>query len=126
MAVSKFEPGKHYLFTLFLIYMGTVFYVFASYYHLKLKENWNFFMALGIAIPIVVLEYFFSLHGNHYAHFFFNMSPLDILIITMCFYFVNLWILNFFILKNETHNMYSEIFAFLLVITAFVISSVIH
>ena len=33
---------------------------------------------------------------------------------------------NLIILKNETHNMYSEIFAFLLVIAAFVISNVIH
>ena len=120
-----FKPGEHYIFTLFMIYMGTLFYVIASYYHLKLRENWNFFMALGIAIPIVVIEYAFSLHGNYYAHFFFNMTPLDILIITMCFYFINLWILNFFVLKNSNHNAYSELIAFLLVLGAFTISNVV-
>jgi hypothetical protein len=117
--------GTHYLFTLFLIYIGTVFYVIASYYHLQYKESWNFFTVLGIAIPLVILEYFFSLHGNHYAHFFHHMTPLDILIITMCFYFINLWLLNFFVLKNNKHNPYSETIAFALVIAAFVISNVV-
>ncbi len=120
-----FKPGEHYIFTLFMIYMGTLFYVIASYYHLKLRENWNFFMALGIAIPIVVIEYIFSLHGNYYAHFFFNMTPLDILVITMCFYFINLWILNFFVLKTSKHNPYSELLAFLLVLCAFTITNVV-
>lgn len=110
---------------LLLIYTGSVCYVLASYYHLKLGENWRFFTALAIAIPIVLVEYTFSLHGNHYANKYLDLTALDILIITMCFYFVNLWVLNRFVLKHRPHKIWMEIVAFILIIIAFVITNVI-
>lgn len=115
-----------YIGILFLIYAGSVCYVIASYYHLKLKENWRFLTALAIAIPIVIIEYTFSLHGNYFAHKYLDLTPLDILIITMCFYFVNLWILNRFVLGNKGHKVWYEVLAFGLIIAAFMITNVIH
>ena len=115
-----------FLFYISLIYIGTVLYVIASYYHLSLRENWYFSKAYLIAIPLVMIEYLFSLNGNHYMHYILDYSPIDILIITVCFYFVNLWILNYFVLKHKSHNIYMEFFCFVLVLTAFLLTTVIR
>lgn len=114
------------IFFIFLIYLGTVCYVFAAYYHLSMNDKWTFMKAFLIAIPFVIVEYLFSLHGNYYLHNLFDYSPIDILIITICFYFVNLWLLNFFVLKHKNINMYKEILCFILIILAFLITSVIR
>ena len=114
------------IFFIFLIYLGTVCYVFASYYHLTMNEKWTFMKAFLIAIPFVIIEYFFSLQGNYYLHTLFDYSPVDILIITICFYFVNLWLLNFYVLKHKSVNMYKEILCFILIILAFFITNVVR
>lgn len=108
---------------IFLIYVGTLFYTMAAYYHLSLDGKWTFFLAFAIAVPFVIIEYIFSLNGNHYAHKIIGLSPQSILIITICFYFINLWLLNYFILKHKV-NALREIIAFVLIIIAFLISSV--
>ena len=120
---------NRYLETAFyisLIYIGTVCYVMASYYHLKMREEWTFWKALLIAVPFVLIEYCFSLNGNYYIHKISGYSAMDILIITICFYFTNLWLLNYFILKQTDHNMYIEVFCFLLVLCAFILTNVIR
>ena len=109
-----------------LVYIGTVCYTVAAYYHLSLRSNWTFLKAFAIAIPIVVVEYCFSLNGNYYLNSKLNFSAMSILIMTMCFYFVNLWILNFFVLKTKVKNMYKEFFCFALILTAFFLTSVIN
>jgi len=102
---------------------GTLCYTIASYYHLKLGNNWTFMNAFIIAIPLVIIEYIFSLHGNHYANTILKQSPHNILIITVCFYFVNLWLLNYFVLKHRIEPIH-EIIAFCLIIAAFFVSTV--
>jgi dipeptide/tripeptide permease len=77
---------------LVLILTGSIFYVGASYYHLGLKK-WTFWHAFAIAIPLVAIEYMFSLRGNYYAHRG-GLSSYQILLITMCFYFMGLIFLN--------------------------------
>jgi len=114
------------LFSLLLIYLGTICYVFAAYYHLTMHEKWNFWKAYLIAIPIVFIEYIFSLHGNYYMHSIFDYSPIEILIITISFCFINLWLMNFFILKHKKYNIYKEFLCFLLIITAFLLTTVIR
>ena len=106
-----------------LVYIGTIFYTFAAYYHLKYKTNWTFAKAFILAIPFVLIEYMFSLHGNHYANTVIGMSAQSILIMTVCFYFCNLWLLNYFVLKH-TVNAWREIIAFTLVIMAFLVTTV--
>jgi len=108
-----------------LIYIGTICYVIAAYYHLIMKNKWSFLNAFMIAIPIVIIEYTFSLHGNHYLHNELDYSAMDILIMTICFYFINLWLLNYFVLKNKVTNVYKEIFCFVLIICAFLTTTVI-
>lgn len=115
-----------YVAILLLIYLGSLCYVIASYYHLKLKDNWKFFTALAIAIPFVLIEYTFSLHGNHYAHKYLKLTAIDILIITICFYFINLWLLNRFVLGHKGHKAWSELLAFGLIVAAFLITNVIR
>ena len=109
-----------------LVYLGTVCYVIAAYYHLSLHTHWTFLKAFMIAIPIVMAEYCFSLNGNYYLHSQLKLSAMDILIMTICFYFVNLWLLNYFVLKNKVKNVYKELFCFILIISAFLLTSVIE
>ena len=62
---------KTYLF----IYIGTIFYVIASYFHLSIKK-WNLKQAYLIAIPLVMVEYYFSLNGNLISSTVFNVFNL--------------------------------------------------
>lgn len=107
--------------TIIFIYLGTLCYVTASYFHLSLQE-WTFLKALAIALPIVLIEYQFSLRANRIANQYHNFNPLQILLITLCFYFTNTWLLNFFIIKNPI-NYQRELIAFALIITAFFITT---
>lgn len=107
--------------SLLYIYIATLFYTLASYYHLTLKE-WNIRKALFIAIPLVIIEYMFSLRGNHSLNEDFKINPISIMLITMCFYFVNTWLLNYFIIKNKI-NPFREIISFVLILIAFYIST---
>jgi uncharacterized protein (DUF486 family) len=113
-------------FSIFLLYLGSICYVIASYYHLKLNYEWSFFLALSIALPIVIIEYCFTLPGNFYLHNEHGFDPIHILIITIIFYFINLWLLNVFILKKKIQNYYYEIIAFILIIIAFFMTDMIH
>ena len=105
-----------------LIYVGTLFYSLASFYHLKFKgDEWTFFKAFAIAMPLVAMEYTFSLHGNYFAHANLGMTSMQILIMTICFYFVNVWLLNILILKHRVN--YRQLIAFALVVAAFLVSN---
>lgn len=107
-----------------LIYLGTMMYSIASYYHLKFRgNNWTFAKAFIIAMPLVAIEYMFSLNGNHLANKWLGMSSMNILILTMCFYFVNVWLLNRFVLKHPSSTP-RELIAFVLIITAMLLSGV--
>lgn len=106
-----------------LIYIGSLCYVFASYYHLKFK-HWSFFSALSLAIPMILIEYTFSLHGNRFASDILKFSPLDILLLTIIFYFINIWLLNVIVLKKNI-NIIKEIIAFAFILIAFKITTAI-
>jgi hypothetical protein len=105
----------------FYIYLGTIFYTLASYYHLSFKE-WSLKRAFTLALPFVSIEYFFSLQGNKYLHDYAGKNSIEILLITMCFYFVNNWLLNYFVIKNEI-IIWKELASFMLIIGAFLLSS---
>jgi len=110
-----------YIAIISLIYLGTVFYVIASYYHLNIK-NWTLLKSLIIAIPIVICEYQFSLRGNYLANNILKLNPIQIVLITMVFYFINAWLLNIFILKNNV-VWWREIIAFTFIFMAFLITT---
>jgi uncharacterized protein (DUF486 family) len=111
----------HSLYVYFLIFVGSVFYTIASYFHLKLK-NWTFLKALLIAIPFVFIEYQFSLRGNFHAGRHLKLNSIQTVIITMCFYFINAWILNYLVLKQNV-TWWREIVSFMLIISAFLVST---
>lgn len=115
--LTQFE----YITILLLIYFGTIAYTVAAYYHLKLKK-WTFLKSLLIAIPLVLIEYQFSLRGNFLAKTFLKMNAVQIALITMTFYFINAWLLNYFIL-GQTVVWWREILAFIFVILAFTITT---
>jgi uncharacterized membrane protein len=69
-----------------------------------------------------LIEYVFSLRGNHSLNEDFKINPVSIMLIIMCFYFINTWLLNYFVLKNEI-NPIREIISLILIIIAFYISS---
>jgi uncharacterized protein (DUF486 family) len=112
------------LLAILLVYLASLCYVIAAYYHLSMVDNWTLLSAMSIAIPIVCIEYLFSLPGNHYLHKYHDLDPIQILIITIVFYFINLWLLNVFVLKKKIRSYMNEMVAFVLIISAFYISNV--
>ena len=102
-----------------LIFVGAMMYTLAAYMHLKLHK-WSFLAAFALALPMVLIEYQFSLRGNHYAHEILNLNTVQIALITMVFYFINSWILNHFVLKH-TVVWWRELTAFVLIMAAFVV-----
>jgi len=73
-------------------------------------------------MPLVVIEYIFTLNGNKKANEILKFNPLQILLITMSFYFINIWLLNYFIIKNKI-NPIREIISFIFILGAFSISN---
>ena len=88
----------HWFYILGLIYLGTIFYTVASYYHLKMDE-WTFSTALFIALPFVFIEYQFMLRGIYYAKEHLLMNSLQILVIATIFCCFNSLLLNYFVLQ---------------------------
>jgi len=117
-----------YFICMSFIFLGAMCYTLASYYHLQYNNEWSFAKALMLAIPFVFIEYTFTLHGNYFAYQYLNVQPTNILLFTMCCYFICIWIFNYFIMKvkwNPQHAL-TEFIAFLLILTAFYISNVVH
>jgi len=106
------------LLALGLIYLASWCYVFASYYHLKLSD-WTFLRAAAIALPVVFIEYIFKLNGVKLASF--SLNPLQIVIITVAFYTVNIILLNILVLKQPV-NYLREFVALLLILIAILVS----
>lgn len=110
-----------WLFIIGMIFVGSISYTIAAYYHLKLK-NWSFLMAFAIALPLILIEYQFSIRGNFAAKDILNMNAVQITLITMVFYFVNSWVLNIFFLKNAV-VWWREVIAFMFIVAAFLITT---
>jgi len=81
------------------IYIASVFYTVASFYHLSFGAKWTFTRAYIIALIFVGIEYVFSVLGNKWANEF--ITVFDIMILIIVFDLINLYIINFFILKNK-------------------------
>lgn len=113
------------IFYLFLIYLGSCFYVAASYYHLSLGDKWTFTKAAMFAIPLVFLEYICTLNGHYFLNHEHGFSIMQIFIITLCFYFINMWILNY-ILWKKNGDMLREIICFGFVLLAFLGSTQVY
>jgi uncharacterized protein (DUF486 family) len=110
-----------WMFILVLIFLGSVSYTLASYYHLKI-HNWSFLTAFLIALPLVLIEYQFSIRGNHAAKHVLKLNAVQITLITMVFYFINSWLLNHFVLKQKV-VLWREVLAFAFVLAAFVLAT---
>lgn len=109
------------LFIILLIFLGSVSYTIASYYHLKM-ENWSFVTAFAIALPFILIEYQFSIRGNFAAKDILKMNAVQITLLTITFYFVNAWILNHFFLKQSI-VWWREVLAFICIILAFILTT---
>ena len=90
-----------------------------------LNERWSFYRALLIALPLVIIEYCLYLPGNYALNTYHGVEPTQIMIMTVIFYFVNLWRMNVVILKTKVKNAYIEGVALMLVLAAFYITSAI-
>ncbi len=101
----------------FLIYLGSIFFVLAAYFHLS-YDNWSLKKALTTALPLVVIEYCFLLPGNHAAKEELSLNPIQILVIMIVFNFINLWLFNFLVTKSIV-NYKRELLAFAFIIAAF-------
>jgi hypothetical protein len=82
-----------------LIYLGSVCYTIASFYHLSFGEKWSFWRAYLLALFFVSIEYVFNVIGNKNANRF--ISVFQIMLLIIAFDLVNLYLLNVFILKNH-------------------------
>jgi len=121
-AVAAQEPTwREWLFIIGLIFVGSVSYTVAAYYHLKL-EDWSFMKAFAIALPLILIEYQFSIRGNYQAKNVLKMNAVQITLITMSFYFVNAWALNYFFLKAKV-VWWRELLAFACILLAFALTT---
>ena len=67
-------------------------------------------------------EYQFSLRGNYLANDILKLNSIQIVLITMVFYFINAWLLNLFILKNNV-VWWREIISFTFILFAFLMTT---
>lgn len=104
-----------------MIYIGTICYTMASYFHLRLQD-WTFGKAFMIAIIFVTIEYQFSLRGNYWANHILNINPVQIFLATTVFCFINIMILNKLVLKNPV-KLWRELLSLALIIGAIFVSS---
>ena len=111
----------HWFFILGLIFLGSLAYTVAAYFHLKL-EKWTFLKAFLIAIPFLLIEYQFSLRGNYYAKKHLMLNVVQITLLTMIFYFFNAWLLNHVVLKDPI-VWWRECLAFFFILMAFYITT---
>lgn len=102
-----------------LIYLASWCYVIAQYYHLHLAK-WTFVKAMLIALPLVIVEYSLSLHGNKLASQ--SMGPTQILLMTVSFYILNIILLNLLVFKSEFQPV-RDILAIVLIASAVLVSS---
>jgi uncharacterized protein (DUF486 family) len=107
-----------------LLYIASVFYIMASFYHLSLGVKWTFVKAFLISITFVLLEYVFGIPGNKLASEF--LSVFDLMILIIVFDLLNLFILNFFILKNKVQPLKHGICLVLLGIVIMLSADVIN
>lgn len=83
------------------IYLGSVCYTMASFYHLSLGSQWSFGRAYMTALIFVLIEYFFNIFGNKGANE--HLSVFQIMMLVIAFDLVNLYIINALLLKNPIH-----------------------
>jgi len=100
------------------MFIGGWLYVIGSYAHLAF-DDWSFWKAYLIAMPLVAIEYQFSLRGNKWANVE-GIRPINILLITLCMYFIAMYGVNKFWLKGESKTQ--DVVAFGLIASAFAIS----
>ncbi len=107
------------------LYIASVCYITASFYHLSLGVKWTFIKAFLISITFVILEYVFGIPGNKWANEF--LSVFDLMILIIVFDLINLFILNFFILKNKVqplkHGLCLVLLGIVIMLSADVISN---
>lgn len=123
---GKLEDVKlwNWFFILCLIFLGSVSYTLAAYYHLKLTE-WTFAKAFFIAVPLILIEYQFSIRGNFAAKNILGLNAVQITLLTMTFYFVNAWVLNYMFLKQKI-VWWRESLAFMCIGAAFLLTTSKH
>jgi uncharacterized protein (DUF486 family) len=109
-------------YVILLIFIGSVSYTVAAYYHLRI-ENWTFLKAFAIALPLILIEYQFSIRGNHHAHESLRMNAVQITLLTMAFYFINAWVLNKFILKKHAIVWWRELGVLGILVAAVLLSA---
>ena len=107
--------------SILLIYLGTCFYTTASFLHLSFK-HWTFWKGYMLAIPLVCIEYIFNIWGNKYANLN-GLNVIQIMMLIIAFYMINIWIINVFVIKQNTIVLWRELLALLLLITSIIISS---
>lgn len=81
------------------IYLGSVCYTVASFYHLSFGNKWSFMRAYTLALMFVAVEYVFNVVGNKHANQ--HITVFQIMILIIAFDLVNLYIINALLLKNK-------------------------
>jgi hypothetical protein len=109
------------ILSILLIYCGTWFYTIASFYHLSFQK-WSFWKSYLLALPLVSIEYIFNIFGNKYASLS-GINIIQIQMIIIAFYMMNVWMINLFVIQENTIVLWRELLAFIFLISSIVISS---
>jgi len=108
------------LVAILFIYLGSVCYTIASFWHLSLGDKWSFSRAYPIAIMFVCIEYIFNVLGNKNANR--HLTVFQIMLLIIGFDLINLFIINLLLLKNKIDVMRDGISLLLRIIAIFISS----
>lgn len=87
------------ILSIFMLYVASLLYVSASYIHLSF-QSWTFTKAYLFALPFVFIEYIFKIYGTKFSSDN-GLNILQIMLLVIAFYMVNVWIINIFIIKHQ-------------------------
>ncbi len=106
------------LISVFYIFIAAVIYIMASF-AFPIHGGLSVGNAILLAMPLVFVEYNFSLRGNKIAHAN-GATTFEILTLTMIFYFISLFIIDKLLKKHEASS--KDFLSAGLIATAFYVS----
>ena len=114
------RPGAcWWLITIFVLFLGSLCYVMASFYHLTMGERWSFGRAYALALLFVSIEYMFNVYGNRRAAE--HLTVVQTMVMIFVVDFVALFLVNGLFLHNPV-SVWRDGLSILLLFAALLVS----
>lgn len=106
--------------TVALLFLGSLCYVMASYYHLTMGERWSFRRAYTIALFFVAIEYIFNVMGSRRASE--RLTAIQMMVLIFALDLIALLCINAVFLHNPI-NMWRDGLSVAFLLCAMVVST---